>query len=64
MCDFCKEESDFIILSEYPAFGQELCVSVCITPNAELSLHANFGDEEFLLKRKKIKYCPICGRKL
>lgn len=64
MCDFCKEEGSFILLSKYPAFGQELFAGVCITTNGELSLSVDFGGEEFLLERVKIKYCPMCGRKI
>ena len=72
-CHYCDEEDDKDIFFNFlPAmFGIEKenhdynpDVSVFITDNFELELCVMMGDDYLLKEKKKIKYCPFCGRRL
>ena len=72
-CEFCDaEENKDIFFNFLPAmFGIEKenhdynpDVTVFITDDNELELCVMMGDDYLLKEKKKIKYCPFCGRRL
>ena len=72
-CPYCDaEENKDIFFKFLPAmFGIEKenhdynqDVTVFITDNYELELCVMMGDDYLLKEKKKIKYCPFCGRRL
>ncbi len=72
-CIYCDAEEDKDIFFEFlPAmFGIEKenhdynpDVTVFITDDNELELCVMMGDDYLLKEKKKIKYCPFCGRRL
>jgi len=76
-CKYCNESSiespsNDIFFEWLPAlFGLEKKdhdynpdVTVFITDDNELELCVMMGDDYLLKEKKKIKYCPFCGRRL
>lgn len=72
-CHYCDtEENKDIFFNWLPAmFGLEKedhdynpDVTVFITDEAELELCAMMGDDYLVKEKKKINYCPFCGRRL
>lgn len=72
-CHYCDaEENKDIFFKFLPAmFGIEKenhdynqDVTVFITDKAEIELCVMMGDDYLLKEKKKIKYCPFCGRRL
>lgn len=37
---------------------------VCISSGSRLYTSTHYGNEEIISKYVKIKYCPMCGRKI
>ena len=72
-CEFCDaEENKDIFFKFLPAmFGMEKenhdynqDVTVFITDDNELELCVMLGDDYLLKEKKKILFCPFCGRRL
>ena len=72
-CEFCDaEENKDIFFKFLPAmFGIEKenhdynpDVTVFITDDNELELCVMLGDDYLLKEKKKILFCPFCGRRL
>lgn len=72
-CPYCDaEENKDIFFNFLPAmFGIEKenhdynqDVTVFITDKAELELCVMMGDDYLLKEKKKIQFCPFCGRRL
>lgn len=75
-CEFCRELDDDVardIFFEWlpPMFGLEKedhdynpDVTVFITDDNELELCVMMGDDYLVKEKKKIKFCPFCGRAL
>lgn len=71
-CSFCQEESTTgdcnktIIESQLKLNGQLFVSQEVFVENEDLVLFVNSYDAGicYEFKRKKIKYCPMCGRKL
>lgn len=72
-CEFCREEErKDVFLNWLPAmFGLETeyhdynpDVTVFIRDDAKLELRVMMGDYYLVKEKKKINFCPFCGRKL
>lgn len=71
-CHYCDDSCKDIFFDFLPAmFGIEKedhdynpDVTVFITDNSELELCVMMGDDYLVKEKKKIKYCPFCGRRL
>lgn len=63
MCKFCTntDDSETIYGEEYDIFGTEMSPSMFLDSN-EKDMVFMIGDSTVLTA--KIKYCPLCGRKL
>lgn len=72
MCEYCRDDAKDIFFKWLPAmFGLENedhdynpDVTVFITNDNELELCVMMGDDYLIKEKKKIQFCPFCGRTL
>lgn len=72
MCEYCSDDTKDIFFNWLPAmFGLEKedhdynpDVTAFITDEAELELCVMMGDDYLVKEKKKINFCPFCGRRL
>lgn len=72
MCRYCKVDElgdadgdEFIHASLDMPLKEKFEISIDLTAKGELLLYGNYEEGEGdALGKLKIKYCPICGRKL
>lgn len=61
MCKYCNSDSDIIAREKHTCFGEEVIAEIWISID-DKEIYSMLDD--ITLASAKIKYCPMCGRKL